>query len=286
MKPSPHPRFPLAPAARGAMGALCVLLAASTGAAGERRGDPDESRLGGFSPYVWTGPYTTIQSAKASIETDFGPGDRTQNTLTNLGWIFQLGVLSPEIEAIPGKPRIDVFGGLLVPTNQSSAIGSRVELITGTFLDQTREETKLQIDYSNSYRAGMSIEWAIKDVLPVDFGIAIGGQYLFLDSRWFGFAESERTFPGGSRDPIIRSAASKVNFVQHLVGPSVRIRTEAVEALGLAFDLYAEGALLLDVQGTRRTRSVRDADNRRSTFNWEAGSGTGLVSFGLRIRLP
>jgi hypothetical protein len=268
---------------------LGVLLVSSlVSPSGARAADEtEESLLGGFSPYVWAGPYTTIQRAKASVDTDFGPQDKTANTLTNLGWLFQLGVQSPEIGIIPGSPRLDASGGLLVPTNQSSAIGSRVELITGTFLDKTREETKLSLDYNNSYRATLALEFTIEDFLPVDFSIAPGAQYLYLDSRWEGLAESERTFPGGLQDPVLRGARTKVNFVQHLFGPSLRLSTAPVDVFGMVqVDVYAEGALLFDLEGTRRTRSLRDAENRRSTFNWETGSTAGLVSLGLRIRLP
>jgi hypothetical protein len=87
-----------------------------------------KSLLGGFSPYLSTGPYTTIQRVRASVDTDFGVSERSANTLTNLGWLFELGVRSPRVEELPGQPRFNLAGGILIPMNTSSTIGSSVTI--------------------------------------------------------------------------------------------------------------------------------------------------------------
>lgn len=257
----------------------------------ERSGDREESlrkRRGsffkGFSPYLTTGPYTTIQRVSASIDTDFGVAERSANTLTNLGWSLEAGVQSPRLNDLPGKPRFGVSAGILIPMNTTGTIGSSVEIITGTFNDSLKEETKLSVDYKNSYRAGFGVEFLV-DSLPVELKFTPGLDYLYLDSRYVGEAESVRSFISEA-NPIIRNARSKVNLVQHFVGPSLRITTEPVELFGLRADLFIRGALLFDVAGTRRFRSLRDNENRRASFNWEAASSAGLFSAGFRILLP
>lgn len=243
-----------------------------------------ESQLDGFSPYLSTGPYTTIQRVRASIDTDFGVQERTANTLTNLGWLFELGIRSPRVEVLPGDPRFTVSGGILLPMNISGTIGSSVAIIPGTFNDSLKEETKLAVDYNNSYRTGLGIEFLI-DVLPVDLQVSSAIQYLYLDSRYIGNAESERSFISEAPS-IIRNAQAKANLVQHFVGPSLRIATEPVEMLGLKMDLFLEGVLLFDVAGTRESVTKRDEQNRRASFNWEASTSAGMVSAGFRILLP
>jgi hypothetical protein len=240
--------------------------------------------LRGFSPYLSTGPFTTIQRVRASINTDFGISKRSANTLTNLGWMFEAGVQSPRFEDLPGKPRFGVAGGILLPLNAAGTIGSSVEIIVGQFNDQTKEETKLFVDYKNSYRAGFGVEFLF-DVLPVDLRLTPGLEYLYFDSRYNAEVASTRTFVSEA-DPVVRSARSKVNLVQHFVGPSLRIATEPVDVFGLKADLFIQGSLLFDVAGTRRFRSQRDEQNRRSSFNWEAGSTAGIFSAGFRVLLP
>ena len=247
--------------------------------------DEDERRkswLFGFSPYFTAGPYTTIQRVEASVDTDYGPSDDARNTLTNLGWMFTLGIQTPPLADGYGKPRIDLSGGLLVPTNTSSAISSSVSVTAGT--SSLKEETKLQVDYNNSYQATVGVEFLIES-LPVDIQVMPGFRYLHLDTRYVGEAESERTFLSGA-DPIIRSGASKVNLVQHFVGPSLRVTTETVSLFGLNLDLFVEGTFLIDVNGTDKRREVRNEENRRTSFEWEAENTGGLVSAGLRILLP
>lgn len=240
--------------------------------------------LRGFSPYLSTGPYTTIQRVRASISTDFGVNERTANTLTNLGWMIEAGVQSPRFEDLPGKPRFGVAGGILIPMNTTSTIGSSVAIITGRFNDSLKEETKLGVDYKNSYRVGFGVEFLL-DMLPVELKLTPGFDYLYLDSRYIGQAESVRSFISEA-DPIIRDASAKVNLVQHFVGPSFQIASEPVEAFGLQADLFIKGALLFDVAGTRRFRTTRNDENRRASFNWEASSTAGYFSAGFRILLP
>ena len=265
---------------------LLSLLLGQTSLADPSRRDRRESELslGGFSPYLSTGPYTTIQRVRASIDTDFGVAERKANTLTNLGWLFELGIRSPRLEELPGKPSFNVAGGILIPMNTSGTIGSSVAIIQGQFNDSLKEETKLAVDYNNSYRVGLGAEFLI-EVLPVDLQITSGVSYLYLDSRYIGNAESVRSFVSEA-DPIIRNAEAKVNMVQHFVGPSLRIATEPVEVFGLQADLFLEGVLLFDVAGTRQTRTKRDEENRRASFNWEASTSAGMVSAGFRILLP
>lgn len=246
--------------------------------------DATRSLLQGFSPYLATGPYTTIQRVSASIDTDFGVAERSANTLTNLGWILEVGVQSPRFNEVPGKPRFGVSAGILIPMNTTSTIGSSVEIIKGRFNDSLKEETKLSVDYKNSYRAGFGVEF-IFDSLPVELKFTPGFDYLYLDSRYVGEAESLRSFISEA-DPIIRNARSKVNLVQHFVGPSLRIATEPIDLFSLRADLFIQGALLFDVAGTRRFRSTRDDENRRASFNWEAASSAGFFSAGFRILLP
>jgi hypothetical protein len=265
---------------------LVSFLAAQTGFADTSRRERRESKssLGGFSPYFSTGPYTTIQRVRASIDTDFGVSERKANTLTNLGWLFELGVRSPRLEKLPGQPCFDLAGGFLIPMNTSSTIGSSVSITEGQFNDTLKEETKLGLDYGTSYRAGLGIEFLI-EVLPVDLQITPGVQYLYLDSRYIGEVDSTRSFISEAPS-ITRQAQAKANLVQHFVGPSLRVATEPVELWGLQVDLFLEGALLIDVAGTRESRTTRDEENRRASFNWEAGSSAGMATAGFRILLP
>lgn len=240
--------------------------------------------LYGFSPYLSTGPYTTIQRVRASINSDFGINDRSANTLTNLGWSFEVGVQSPQFEDLPGKPRFGVAGGILVPFNASGTIKSSVAIIQGTFNDSTKEELKLVVDYKNSYRAGFGAEFMF-DWLPANLRITPGVEYLYLDSRYVGEVSSVRTIIG-SEISFDRSARTKVNLVQHFVGPSLRVATEPIELFGLQADLYIHGSLLFDAAGTRRFRSLRDEENRRAAFNFEASTMAGYFNAGFRVLLP
>ena len=121
--------------------------------------------------------------------------------------------------------------------------------------------------------------------VPVDLQVSSGIQYLYLDSRYIGNAESERSFISEAPS-IIRNAQAKANLVQHFVGPSLRVATEPVEMFGLKMDLFLEGVLLFDVAGTRESVTKRDEQNRRASFNWEASTSAGMVSAGFRILLP
>ncbi len=271
----------------GALLAALFTLATAYPVFAESESDGEEAprnRLHGFSPYLSTGPFTTIQRVRASISTDFGINKRSANTLTNLGWMIEAGVQSPRFEDLPGKPRFGVAAGILLPLNASSTIGSSVEIIQGQFNDKTKEETKLAVDYKNSYRVGFGVE-LLFDSLPVDLRFTPGLDYLYLDSRYNAEAQSDRTFVSDA-PAIVRGARSKVNLVQHFVGPSLRIATEPVEAFGLKADLFIQGSLLFDVAGTRRFRTTRNAENRRASFNWEASSTAGIFTAGFRILLP
>ncbi|MFK7896553.1 MAG: hypothetical protein AB8G23_11995 [Myxococcota bacterium] len=243
------------------------------------------NRLHGFSPYLTTGPFTTIQRVRASINTDFGIKDRSANTLTNLGWSFEIGVQSPRFEDLPGKPRFGIAGGILIPYNASGTIGSSVAIIQGQFNDKTKEETKLAVDYKNSYRAGIGAEF-LSDPLGLNLRFTPGLEYLFLDSRYVGEVSSVRTFIGGIPEDVRRGSRAKADVVQHFFGPSLRVGTEPIEMLGVQADLFIHGSLLFDMAGTRRFRSKRDAGNRRSAFNWEASTTAGYFKAGFRILLP
>lgn len=266
---------------------LCLLVAVAGHAqsAGQTaKIEGAESHFFGFSPFIMTGPYTTIQRVRASIDTDFNVRDRAANTLTNLGWMIQAGIHAPRLESLPGKPRFEISGGILIPTNASGVVGSKVTITTGMFNDSLKEETKLAVDYNNSFLAGLGVEF-IADFLPVELRVTPGVKYLYLDSRYVGRVESERTFISEA-PPIVRNASAELNLVQHFVGPSLRIATEPMQIFGIEADLFLEGGLFIDVAGTRRMVSQRDSGNRRSSFNWEASSSAGLVTAGFRVLLP
>jgi hypothetical protein len=122
-------------------------------------------------------------------------------------------------------------------------------------------------------------------VLPIDLQVTPGFQYLYLDSRYKGEVDSTRTFISEA-PAVTRQAQAKTNLVQHFVGPSLRVSTAPVDLLGLQIDLFLEGVLLLDVDGTRETVTKRDEENRRASFNWEASTSAGMVSAGFRVLLP
>lgn len=248
------------------------------------RGSRSERRvhLGGFEPYFNAGPYTTIQRVKGNLQTTFGPSDTPRNTLTNLGWLFELGVASPALQRLPGKPRLHAFGGVLIPTNESSVIGSSATEIT-TAAVRVAEDTKMSLEYQTSYRAGLGAEFEL-EVLSTRLTLMPGVQYLYLGSRYTAGAQSRRFFTSGTTIEV--QSLAKNALVQHFFGPSLKITTEAVDVGPIRFDLYVEGSLLFDVTGTRQQSRFEGGPGQVSTFTWEAETTTGVVNAGLRLRLP
>lgn len=248
-----------------------------------RSGSRSERRqqFGGFSPYFSSGPYTTIQRVKGRVATTYGPQDAPRNTLTNLGWLFELGVESPAFERLPGKPRLHAFGGVMIPTNESSVIGSRVVFTTMND-DRLTEDTKMALEYQTSYRAGLGSEFEI-EVLSTRIKLMPGVQYLYLGSRYTAEAESTLVLPTGN---VERRSSAKNALAQHFLGPSLKITTDHVRMGPFLFDVYIEGSLLFDIAGTREQSRFVDGDGEISTFTWEADTTSGVFNAGLRIRLP
>ena len=247
-----------------------------------RRGDREDGFYG-FMPYFNSGPYTTIQRVKGTISTTFGPFDSPRNTLTNMGWLFELGVSSPKIELLPGDPRLNIFGGILIPTNESSVIGSQVS-IEALGQDTLTENTKMQLEYQTSYRAGMGMEFDV-EFFEVDLKLMPGVQYLYLGSRYAAQVDSTLV-PGNFLLPNeTRISSAKNALAQHFLGPSLKITTEHVDVWRFRVDLYIEGSLLFDVAGTREQSRFVDTDGETSIFTWEADTTAGVFNAGLRIRL-
>jgi len=200
-----------------------------------------------------------------------------------MGWLFELGMTSPKIEPFPGDPRLNVFGGILIPTNESSVIGSQVS-IEALGQDKLTEQTKMQLEYQTSYRMGMGMEFDV-EFLEVDLKLMPGVQYLYLGSRYAAQVDSTLV-PGNFLLPNeTRTSSAKNALVQHFVGPSFKITTEHVDVWRFRVDLYIEGSLLFDVAGTREQSRVVDADGETTTFTWEADPIAGVFNAGLRIRL-
>ena len=249
-----------------------------------RRGAKQDEGFFGLTPFFNSGPYTTIQRVKGNVATTFGPSDTPRNTLTNMGWLFELGVSSPTLEALPGDPRLNVFAGVLIPTNESSVIGSRIA-VTAFGEDVVTEGTKMQLEYQTSYRAGVGLEFPLQ-VLGVDLRLMPGAQYLLLGSRYAAQVGSTRVFGDFTIPNETRNSAAKNAFNQHLFGPSLKITTESVDIGAFRFDLYIEGSLLFDVAGTREQSRFVDSDGEISVFTWEASTTAGVFNAGFRILLP
>ena len=285
---------------------LMMWMSAGTAAAddfddrGSKGGDREEQK-GRFEPYFNSGPYTTIQRVKGDVTTSFGPSSKPRNTLTNMGWLFEIGVAAPKMNAIPGAPRLNLFAGILVPTNESSVLQStlaKIPVIPGETpgFDEAgllAEGTKMQLEYKTSYRAGLGAEFTLP-FLGVDFTLMPGVQYLYLGGRYAGQAEANFTanrFP----DPEIvppevldfeRTSSAKNSHVQHLLGPSLKIGTEEVALGPFLVDLYIKGSLLFDVAGTRTQSTFVDADAQTSVYTWDAGTTAGVFNAGFRVRIP
>lgn len=272
-----------------AAGLLLANPTVSAGAEDTPLADIDETEerswLGGFQPFVQTGPYTTFQTVKASIDTNFGPRDDPSNVLTNMGWLFEAGLSSPRIRPIPGAPRLQVHGGLLVPTNESSVIGSNVELTEDPATrDDTIELSKASVEFQNSYRAGIGLEFEFS-VFETRLKVMPGAQYLHLGARYDSEAESTLTPNNTTRPSVSVETRTQKKLVQHFVGPSLKLSTTDFEVFGLLADLSIEGAFLIDVAGTRRIGFVTDGSSS-AAFSWEAAATAGSFNALLRIRLP
>jgi hypothetical protein len=267
----------------------------------EDRGSKDgkgEAEAGRFEPYFNSGPYTTIQRVKGDLTTSFGPSSKPRNTLTNMGWLFEIGVAAPAIKALPGAPRLNLFAGLLVPTNESSVIQTtlvKTLVVPGEtpgFDDagQLAEGTKMALEYQNSYRAGLGAEFTLP-FFDLDLTLMPGVQYLYLGSRYTGqvnatFVASVFPEPPLPSLDFERTSSAQNSLVQHLLGPSLKIGTEEVSFGPFLLDLYIEGSLLFDVAGTRRQSTFVDAEGGTSVFTWEAGTTAGVFNAGFRVRIP
>jgi hypothetical protein len=259
-------------------------LAFAASARGSARADDEEGALWGFSPYFDSGPYAFLQRVEGEVDTDFGPTEKAQNLLTNMGWSFQLGLRSPRLADVPGKPRLDLQGGVLLPTNPSGTISSKVD-VSSELAATLKEEVKLAVDYNTSYHASLGVE-VVVDGLPVEIRITPAVRYLSLTTRLDGLVDSTRSFQGGAQAEIVRNAAVQKNLRQHLLGPSLRVATEPIELWGIEGDLYLEGDLLVDLEGMDESLDAFTEDARRASFRWEADRVAGLVRFGFRLLLP
>lgn len=240
-----------------------------------------------IQPFVMAGPYVTIQTARASASTTLEIDTREKNTLTGMNFRFLGGLSGPEIAAIPGRPRPVITAAFIVPLNESSTIGGDLssENLGGS---GTRSgEAKYGIEYTNSYSAGLGLEFKV-DVFDRELRLTPGIEYLNSNGRYVGLVEEKQTTILPELEIITRRARTKRILDQHLLGPSFRLSTEGVKIAALWIDFYVEGALLIDIAGTREKAFVDfgDADGNRASFNFEMGRGSGQINAGLQIRWP
>ena len=242
--------------------------------------DPDAFL--GVHPYVVAGPHVLIQRVRASVNSTVGANAREANTLTSMGFQFAGGLRGAPIHSLPGDPRWSVYGGFVIPFNESSVIGSTIDN-ENVGAASNKLETKLAVEYQTAYIAGASLEFEVP-IAQTALTISPGLDYRNIPARYVGVATREVKL-GLQQPATVRGGQQKKSLVQHFVGPSLRISVEPVELRGIHVTFFLEGNLLFDVAGTRR-RFRMDTPQSSASFNFESGTSAGQISAGLRIQLP
>lgn len=262
------------------VGAIAAGLLASPGSA-----HGEEALGGGFSAFVEASPHVVVQRARGGGESNFGEPNRKSNIVTNMTFRIGGGFKSPALESVWGRPRVVVFGAVLVPLNESSTIGTEfVETSVPQSGTELIEFSKFTIEYQTSGAAGLGLEFSVP-VLDSEITIRPGVESLHLKSRYVGELFFQRTFIIGEPDPPQEVRVKEV-IMQHFFGPSLRIGSPTFQFKGVSFDFFLDTSLLLDVAGTRTETRDTQPNGDRGDFTFETGSGLVQVGTGFQIRWP
>lgn len=270
---------------RPAPGALWLGVVAAGLLASAEGARADETLGAGFSGFIEAAPHVVVQRARGGGDSNFGESNRKSNIMTNMTFRLGGGFKSPALESVWGRPRVVVFGGVLLPLNESSTIGTEfVETSVPQSGVELIEFSKFTIEYQTSGAAGLGLEFTVP-VFDSEITVRPAVESLHMVSRYVGELFFQRTFIAGEPDDP-REVRVKEEIIQHFLGPSLRIGTPTFRFKGVSFDFFLDTSLLLDVAGTRR--EVRDSRPNGDTgkFNFETGSGLVQVGTGLQIRWP
>lgn len=240
----------------------------------------DEDLRDRFGAFFDAGPHVIVQRAKGSVGTNFGVQHDKANILTNMTFRLGGGIKGPEFAGVPGRPRPVVWAAVLFPLNGSSTIGTKfVEGVVQT--GQRIDSSKFTVEYQTGGLVALGLEFEVP-VLDGSISITPAIESLTLPTRYTGYVET-RVSQGSGNHRVDHDK----EIIQSFVGPALRLGAPTVVVRGIAIDFYLDASLLLDVAGTHRAQTVRDAGTGdRAKFTWETGSGLIQVGSGIQIRWP
>lgn len=263
---------------------LALAEAVAVGFAAGRVAAEEPDLRSRFAGYVEVAPQVIVQKGRGSVGTNFELSSRKSNYLTNMTFRFGGGVKGPEIVGLWGRPRPVLYGGAIVPLDESSTIGN--ELIeTNPPGEEVAEGAKFSIEYQTSGMAGLGLEFIVP-FLESEIRITPAVESLHLVSRYVG----EGTYTVAASNPNVpdeqHEIRAKKEIVQHLIGPALRVATPTVIVRGFAIDLFLGASVVFDVAGTREEIDATGENGDRGQFTFETGKGAAQVTTGFQVRWP
>jgi len=256
----------------------CLLLGSPAAVSAQEDGIDHRDRFAGF---LEAAPHVVVQRGRGSLGSNFDFSARKSNILTNMTFKLGGGVKAPALDRILGRPRPVVYGGVLLPLNESSTIGtSLIETSTPGF--EQVEFSKFAIEYQTSGLTGIGLEFEIP-ILDTAISLTPSLQSLHLVTRYAGQASLQINGLGFNESHVVKG---KKKITQHFLGPAVRLAAPRVVIRGFAIDFFLESSLLVDVAGTRKEFVVIGENGDRGEFTFEGGGGVVQVASGLTIRWP
>jgi hypothetical protein len=245
----------------------------------------DETPAPGFSGFVEASPHVVVQRARGSGASSFDTDGRKSNIVTNMTFRLGGGVKSPAIESLWGRPRVVAYGGVLLPLNESSTIGTQfIETSVAQSGQELIEFSKFSIEYQTSGLAGVGLEFTVP-VFDAEITVRPSVESLHLVSRYVGELFFQRTFILGGSDPPQEVRVKKL-ITQHFLGPSLRIGSSTFRYKSVSLDLFLDTSLLLDVAGTNERVRDNRPNGDSGVFTFETGSGLVQVGAGFQVRWP
>lgn len=261
--------------------AVCASAAQSAQAEGEK---VENARFGGWSAAFEIGPHVIVQRARGSLDTNFDYSRRKANNLSSLNMRLGAEILAPELGSPSVRFRPVVYGGLLLPLNESSTVGA--ELIQSTLQTfQLTEEAKFSVEYQVSGLVGLGVEFRVP-VLDSEITIRPAIESLHLSTRYAGLGGTVEDPFAPNLPTIEHEVRGQKEIMQHFVGPSLRVGSPDFHFRGVILDFHLGASLVFDVAGTRKKFRVVEPSGDRADFNFETGTGAAQVGLGLRIRVP
>ena len=270
--------------------ALVCVFAASVGHSQDVAMDGTRetgNRSDNWLPFVAAEVSIHVQEFRATGATTFGAVHGGTNTLSNLMFRAEAGVASPEIDIIPGHPRLALRGGISTPLRETSTVTSSQAVV-----DDLELGTELFVSWRSMWHAGIDLRF---DLSIADHIVSIQPGIEYLGSRLryepsFTFraqpgSDAAQQTPNPFNPPRIPFDGRSSPHVYHFVGPSLSIEVGMTKVKMITLSAFLSSRLYWLVGD----RDIQVDFSQDLLGNLESGTGrlesnflAGQVGFGIR----